>query len=107
MDYVPDRRGMAALLRNSDDLRRALVAVAERGADYLRGIAPVEEGEYREHISVEVGTDLLKGDRQAAFIVVNVPHAAAQDFPHGRGGQRRRGGSRPLARTLGFIEGGG
>lgn len=107
MDYTPGHAGTAAWLLTSPEILAIEVAAAERGAAFLRGIAPVESGAYREHISVETGVDVFVGDRQAAFIVVDVGHAAAQDFPHGRGGRPRRNASRPLARTLGFLEGGG
>lgn len=107
MEYTPDRRGTGRWLRESNELEAIVRDAAERGAAFLRGIAPVEEGDYRENVSVETGRDLFVGDRQAAFIVVNVPHAAAQDFPHAPGGRPRRTAARPLTRTLGFIEGGG
>lgn len=107
MRYTPDHRGTGRYLRESRQIADIVGDAAQRGAEFLAGIAPVDTGAYREHIHVETGMDLAKGDRQAAFIVVDVPHAAAQDFPHGRGGRPRRGGSRPLTRTIGFLEGGG
>ncbi len=107
VEYVPDRRGTGRFLRESHAIHAIVEGAAERGAEFLRGIAPTDTGAYREHISVEVDRDLLAGDRQAAFIVVDVPHAAAVEFPRSRGGKPQQGGSRPLARTLGFIEAGG
>lgn len=107
MDYTPDRRGTGRWLRESNELAEIVRDRAERGAEFLRGIAPVDDGEYRDSIGVETGRDLLVGDRVAAFVVVGAGHAAAQDLPRGPGGRPRRNATRPLARTLGYIEGGG
>lgn len=107
MDYTPDHRETGRWLRESPEILAIVRGAAERGAEFLREIAPVDEGEYVASIHVETGMDLLRGDRQAAFIVVDVPHAVAQEFPHAPGGRPKRGASRPLARTIGFLEGGG
>lgn len=107
MRYIPDYNGTARLLRESRELADIVHDAAERGAEYLREIAHVDTGEYRNSVHVEDGHDLFVGDRVASFVVADVPHAAAQDFPHGRGGRSRPGGGRPLAKTIGFIEGEG
>lgn len=107
MDYTPYHRETGQWLRESPQILEIVRDAAERGAEFLRSIAPVDTGDYLASIHVETGMDLFLGDRQAAFVVATSAHAAALEFPHARGGRPRTGAPRPLARSLGFLDGGG
>ncbi|MCA1191618.1 hypothetical protein [Saccharopolyspora sp. 6V] len=104
--YKPNRAGMARYLKSAE-LRNALRRRAQDGVKFARSIAPRDSGDYARQIRVDVGRDILKGDRAAAFIVASARHSTVIEI--GRRGARARGnrGHRVLARTLDYLNSGG
>lgn len=92
--YKPDAQGFAELAKSSM-VQGLTLDAAEAGAEYLRGIAPVRSGAYRDSISVESATGW--DGRAAAAIVVDVDYAWAVETVNG---------DHPLARTADWIENG-
>lgn len=81
--YVPDREGTNALMR-SDGVRDHLRGIAERGADLAREVSPVLTGDYKASFRVEdTGSGGVHGDRAAAYIVNDSPHAARVEWEDG------------------------
>lgn len=100
-EYRPDRRELGRFMK-SKPVHDVVRSRARAGANFLRSIAPVDEGHYKESVEVESGLSLT-GDRAAAFIVVSDESAAPNEW----GNKHIKNPPRPLQRTIAFIEGGG
>ncbi len=69
-DLSLSKRAINALAR-SEQMKRAMVAVAEDGAQYAVSIAPVDEGEYRDSFFVQ---GVSFGESAGAILFNDAPH---------------------------------
>lgn len=89
MRYVPDHKGVAALLRG-DDMGDVVYAAGDLGAVYAASISPVESGDYISSFGVDTE---VQGDRQTAILHNDSDHAFAVELR-----------DHVLARTADWIE---
>lgn len=99
--YQPNRESFGRMMK-SRPIRRITNRAARAGANYVRSIAPVDTGAYRDSIRVEDGLS-QRGDRVASYVVADDPAAAPLEW----GNERVPNPPRPLQQMIGFIEGGG
>lgn len=100
-EYRPDYRAFAKFMK-SQQVHKIVNGAARNGANFLRSIAPVDEGNYKSSISVESGLSIT-GDRVAAFVVVNDASAAPMEL----GNKHIKNPPKPLGKMIAYIESGG
>ncbi|MBP2341120.1 hypothetical protein JOF41_007374 [Saccharothrix coeruleofusca] len=98
MRYQPDRAGMAALLK-SDDMGRACLEAAQRGARWVQARAPRESGRYAAGVRA-VRAVSPRGDRAGARLEATDAKSAAIEF-----GNKRTKARHLLRSAIAVIEG--
>lgn len=93
MRYTPDHAGIAKLLV-SDDMGDAMRTVAQAGAAFAVGIAPIESGEYKASFDIDVEVQ-GPNPRQTAILANTSDHAFAVELR-----------DHVLGRTIDLIEAG-
>lgn len=95
MKYKANHAGVAKLLVG-DDMRDAMDAYAEAGAEHAASIAPIGSGDFASSFSS--GADIDEG--RATGIVASVdPDALSKEF-----GTSNQAGHHTLARTADWLE---
>ncbi|MEU3624850.1 hypothetical protein BS329_18050 [Amycolatopsis coloradensis] len=102
IEFVPDHRGLAQLLRGTE-VHGLIMDRARGGAQFAETIAPRRTGEYAAGIQAEDGG--LGGrrlDRPVGLIVATAPHSAAVEW----GNDHQNHPHHVLARTIDIVEAG-
>jgi hypothetical protein len=95
--YRANHVGFARLIQ-APAIRRHVRSRAEAFANELRQWATTHarSGEYARSVRVELGRDILKGNRPAAFVVANTDYATALEV----GSHNIRNPPRPITEIL-------
>ncbi len=108
--FVVDRRAVMELVAASPGYAQIAGGVARDGAAYARSIAPVETGDFRDHIGVVKAAATRYGTQVPLYHIsatgTRDSHAWYVEFGSRRGGRSRRTGAKHTFRkTLKHLKG--